>query len=61
MECRILVPCPGIKPMPLTVEVWHFNYRTTREVPGTLSQTLATFLKGGSLMAQMVKQKKSAC
>ena len=33
--------------MPLTVEVWHFNHWTTREVPETLFQTLVIFLKGG--------------
>lgn len=28
----ILVPTPGIKPMPLTLGVWRLNHRTAREV-----------------------------
>ena len=33
MICGILVPQPGIKPMPPAVEVWSLNHWTTREVP----------------------------
>ena len=29
----ILVPQPGIKPVPRAVEVWSLNHRTTREIP----------------------------
>ena len=32
-EYRILVPWPGIKPVPLDVEAWSFNHCTTREGP----------------------------
>ena len=32
-ECRILVPRPGIKPAPFTVEAGSLNHWTTREVP----------------------------
>ena len=31
---RILVAQPGITPMPLAVEVWNPNHRTTKEFPG---------------------------
>ena len=30
---EILVPCPGIEPVPLAVEMWHPNHCTAREVP----------------------------
>ena len=33
MACRILVPQPGIEPMPPAVEVRSPNHRTTREFP----------------------------
>ena len=33
MACRILVPEPGIEPMPPAMEVWSPNHRTTREFP----------------------------
>ena len=33
MACGILVPQPGIKPMPPAVEVLSLNHWTTREVP----------------------------
>ena len=33
LECRILVPWPGIKPTPLVLEVWSFNHWTAREIP----------------------------
>ena len=32
MACRILLPWPGIKPMPHAVEAWSLNHWTTREV-----------------------------
>ena len=31
-----LVPQPGIKPMPSTVEAWNLNHWTAREFPGTI-------------------------
>ena len=31
--CRILVPWPGIKPMPPTMEAWIHNHRTARVCP----------------------------
>ena len=33
--CGLLVPRPGLKPMPLAVEVWSLNH-WTREVPRLL-------------------------
>ena len=33
MACRILVPQPGIKPMPPVVEAQSLNHSATREVP----------------------------
>ena len=33
VACGILVPQPGMEPMPPTVEVWGLNQRTAREVP----------------------------
>ena len=36
VACGILVPQPGIKPMPPAVGVWSLNHWTTREVPITL-------------------------
>ena len=33
MACGILVPQPGIKPVPPAVEAWSLNHWTTREVP----------------------------
>ena len=33
MACRILVPRPGIEPMPPALEVWILNHWITREVP----------------------------
>ena len=35
--CRILVPQPGIEPVPPAVEARSFNYWAAREVPQTLS------------------------
>ena len=34
MTCEILVPQPGIKPMPPTMEAWCLNHWIAREVPG---------------------------
>ena len=34
--CGILVPWPGIEPMPLAVEAWSLTHWTTREVPSLL-------------------------
>ena len=31
--CRLLLPWPGIKPMPSAMETWSLNYWTAREVP----------------------------
>ena len=33
VACGILVPRPGIKPTPPTVEAWSLNHWTAREVP----------------------------
>ena len=33
MACGILVPRPGIKPMPPALEAQHLNHWTAREVP----------------------------
>ena len=38
--CGILVPQPGIKPMPPEVGVWSLNHWTTREVPRNFTFTL---------------------
>ena len=35
VACRILVPQPGIKPVPPAVEAWSLNHWTAREVPGS--------------------------
>ena len=34
MTCGILVPWPGIKPVPLALEVWILNHWTTKEITG---------------------------
>ena len=34
--CGILVPQPGVEPMPPAVEAWSLSHWTTREVPGVL-------------------------
>ena len=36
MACGILVPWPGIKPMPPTMEMWTLNFWIPREVPGLI-------------------------
>ena len=36
MACGILVPRPGIKPMPPAVEAWSPNHWTAREFPSTI-------------------------
>ena len=33
VACKILVPWPGIEPMPPAVETWSLNHWTAREVP----------------------------
>ena len=33
LACGILVPPPGIEPMPTAVEAWSLNHWTAREVP----------------------------
>ena len=33
VPCGILVPQPGIEPIPPAVNMWSLNHRTTREVP----------------------------
>ena len=33
VACRILIPLPGIKPVPSAVEAWSLNHWTTREAP----------------------------
>ena len=33
VACRILVPQPGIEPMPPAMEAWSPNHWTAREVP----------------------------
>ena len=33
MACSILVPQPGIKPIPPAVETWSLNHWTAREIP----------------------------
>lgn len=40
--CRILVPCPGIEPLPPALEAQSLKHWTSREVPGSfpLLQTL---------------------
>ena len=34
--CGVLVPWPGLEPMPLALEVWSLNYSTTGEIPAYL-------------------------
>ena len=36
MACRILVPSPGIEPMPPAVEAWSLTYWTAKEVLGSI-------------------------
>ena len=43
-SCGILVPWPGIKPMPLAVKTWSPNQKTAREFPEHLFILLATLL-----------------
>ena len=35
VACRILVPWPGVEPMPPAVEAWHPNHWAAREVPSS--------------------------
>lgn len=39
MACRILVPRPGIKPMPPAVGAWSLNHRLPGKPKGGLSQS----------------------
>ena len=41
--CGILIPWPGIKPVPPAVEVWCLNHWTAREVPGEIFYLLLLF------------------
>ena len=34
MVCGILVPQPGMEPVPPTMEAWSLNHWTVREAPG---------------------------
>ena len=43
MACGILVPWPGIEPVPPALEAWSLNHWTTREVP-VLQETPLNFL-----------------
>ena len=36
MACRILVPSPGIEPMPPAVEAWSLTNWTAKEVLGSI-------------------------
>ena len=36
VACRILVPPPGMEPLPLAVEAWSLNHCTAREFPITV-------------------------
>ena len=44
--CRILVPRPGIKPMPPAVEAQSLHHCTTREVPGRTLFSEESMCKG---------------
>ena len=53
--CGILVPLPGIEPVPPAVKVWSLNHWTTREIPHfllcvPLCQISLSFLLGGHLL-----------
>ena len=47
--CRILVPRPGIEPVPSAVEAWSLNHWTTREVPKGLCLNEVTFWGPGGV------------
>ena len=44
MSCRILIPQPGINPMPPSMVTWSLNHKTARKIPyqffGGLSRDL---------------------
>ena len=42
--CGILVPQPGIEPLPLTVETQSLNHWTTREIPLQYLDLLKSFV-----------------
>jgi len=44
MVCGILVPQPGIEPMPSAVEAWMLNHWTTRVVPKAFFKKLFLFI-----------------
>ena len=46
--CGILVPQPGIEPLPPAVESWVLNHWTTMEVPAALYFFLVIFGSAGS-------------
>ena len=45
MACKMLVPQPGMEPMPPAVEMWSLNHWTTREVPVVNFQTFPSSQK----------------
>ena len=49
--CRILVPRPGIEPVPPAVEAHNLNHWNAREVP------IRTFAKGSKALAESCNQK----
>ena len=49
--CRILVPRPGIEPVPPALEVWSLNHWTAREVPGPASYKAGVSGPGGGKTA----------
>ena len=55
--CGILVPQPGIKPMPPAVEAWSLNHWTAREVP--VLHSLLPFLFSFWKKVQMLPRYKS--
>ena len=44
MVCRILVPQPGIKPMPPAMRAQSLNHWTTREVPSVYFEMISLLL-----------------
>ena len=56
-HCRaygLLIPWPGIKPMPSALEAWNFNHWTTKEVPCILFKNL--FSTRGHRMSHIIKK-----
>ena len=55
VACGILVPRPGIKPVPPAVEVWSLHHWTSREVPPCLFVLLLlTSLLGQNLLHSLL-------